>query len=160
MKEMLRRAAVLLVMALAAPAAPALAQTPAPVMPSPVSAFVDVRLMVVQASEQPGAIDPRLGPLGPTLASTTPFKSFSLLAEHELRLGDTEEHAVPVSAARRIRCRLISHDTQQAQLRVELLGADASIVDTTVTIRRNKSFVVVMRGRDGTSLLIPMSVRY
>lgn len=152
----------LLVLSLAFVAAPpaVLAQTPAPVMPSPVPALVDVKMTVVQASEQPGPIDPRLGALAASMQASTPFKSFIVLAQHQLRLADTEEHAVVISDARRLRCRLLSHDTQQAQLKVELLGGDSQIVETTVTIRRNKSFVVVMRGRDGTSILIPLTVSY
>jgi hypothetical protein len=160
MITLLRRLLFMLLLACVVTPSLANAQTPAPVMPSPVPAWVDVKLMVVQASEQAGAVDPRLGSFAQTLLSSTPFLSFTVLAQHEMRLGDTEEHAVSVSDVRRVRCRLISHDPQQAQLRVELLSGDTQIVDTTVTIRRNKSFVVAMRSRDGTTLLIPLTVRY
>lgn len=150
-------------LALALGAGPvALAQptpAPAPVMPSPLSAHVDVSVMVVHASEAAGESDPRLSAWMPLLRST-PFQSFQMLDAHEMRIADTEDQGVSLSAGRRIRVQLLQHDLSQARLKIELMNGDEKIVDSTVTIARNKSFFLVIRGENGTALLMPIVVRY
>jgi hypothetical protein len=152
-------AALLIAIAAASPVVSFAQPTPAPVMPSPVSAHVDVSIMVVAATEGAGPSDPRLEAWMPLL-KVTPFQSFQMLDAHELRLGDTEEQAMRLSEGRRVRIQLLSHDLSQARLRVELMNGEDKAVDTTVTITRNKSFFLVVRGKEGAALLVPIVVRY
>ena len=148
--------------ALLSGASPALAQTPpapAPVMPAQVEARVGVSLMVLLASEQAGESDPRLASWMPLLR-TTPFQSFQMLDAHEMALADSEEHGLRLSEGRRIRLQLLSHDLTQARLKVVLESGEEKVVDTTITVARNKSFFLAVRGPQGTSLLLPIVVRY
>lgn len=159
MNRLLRLSALALALCCGPLAVAQPAPAPAPVMPSPVSARVDVSVMVVLASEGAGESDPRLSAWMPLLRST-PFQSFQMLDAHELRIADTEEQGVSLSGGRRIRVQLLQHDLAQARLKIELMNGDEKMVDSTVTIARNKSFFLVIRGENGTALLMPIVVRY
>jgi hypothetical protein len=150
-------AAVALVLLAGAPGVQA--QTPAPVLPTAVAPRVDVGVMVIQASATPGPIDSRLTPLLPTLR-TLPFQAFTLLDEHDVRLIDGATEAVSLAGDRRLRVQLLSHDAKEARVRIELMAGEVQLVDTTISIHRNRSFYVAVRGGQGTTLILPVSVRY
>ena len=142
----------------AQPAPPAPPQ-PAPVMPSPVTARVDVEVMVIEASEAAGPSDPRLTPLLATL-NTTGFASFQLVDRRSLRVADSETQQLLMSDARVLTIQMLSHDLQQAQVRLVLVSGAARLVDTTITVHRNKAFYLAVRGHAGKSMIIPVAVRY
>jgi hypothetical protein len=135
------------------------AQQPAPVMPSSVPARVAVDLMVIAASNEPGASDPRLS--GQMAALTrTGFQRFSLLDERSGMLADTEEQTMTMAGDRRVRVSLVSHDAVSARVHVELVSAGVKVMDSTITINRNRAFYLRVNGAPGTAVFIPVNVRY
>jgi hypothetical protein len=133
--------------------------TPAPVMPNAVAPKVDIGVMVISASATPGPTDARLSALLPTLR-TLPFQSFTLIDEKAVRLTDGASEAVVLSGDRRLRVQLLSHDAKEARVRVELMAGEVQVVDTTISIHRDRSFYVAVRSADGATLILPVSVRY
>lgn len=143
----------------AQPAPPAPPPVPAPVMPSPLTARADVEVMVIEASEAAGENDPRLTPLLPTLKATG-FASFQLVDRRSLRVADSETQQLLLSGARVLTVQMLSHDLQQARVRLVLVSGAARLVDTTITVHRNKAFYLAVRGHAGKSLIVPVAVRY
>jgi hypothetical protein len=152
-------AAAWLCLSASAWAQPAPPPQPAPVMPSPVTARVDVEVMVIEASEAAGPSDPRLTPLLATL-NATGFASFQLVDRRSLRVADSETQQLLMSDARVLTIQMLSHDLQQAQVRLVLVSGAARLVDTTITVHRNKAFYLAVRGHAGKSMIIPVAVRY
>jgi hypothetical protein len=143
--------------------APAFAQdkqaTPAPVMPATVGPKVEVEVLLVHATRGEPAVDPRLTPLLHQFKSM-PFTRFALLDQHEATLVDGGDDAVEMDGSRKLRLALISHDDVGAQVRVQLMTGDTQVLDTTVSIHRNKMFSLALNGYKGGALIIPVGVRY
>lgn len=155
--SVLRRVAFVLALGVAghANAQPA----PAPIMPSAVGAKVEVEVMVILAKAEPGAVDPRLASMASALKSL-PFQSFTLLDQQGVRLAGGEEQALRLTDQRRLKVRLVAHDATQATVKIELMSGETEVLDTTVSVHRNKSFYLAVRGYQGGSLVVPVTVRY
>lgn len=140
--------------------APAAAQTaPAPGASAAVAATVEIEVMAIQGFPNPGPADPRIAHLMPALKAF-PFQSYQLLDQKEVRLTDGKEEAVKLVDERRMRITLLSHDAREARVRLQLESGEAKVLDTTISIHRNLSFNVAVRGPNGTALFLPVTVRY
>ncbi len=133
--------------------------SPAPVMPATVGPRIEVEVMIIHAAKGAPAIDPRLAGMMDQL-SALPFDSYKLLDQHAVRLIDGSKDAVQLAGDRALRVYLISHDAREARVRVELMSGEQQVMDTTVSIHRNRAFYLAVRGYEGGSLIVPVSVRY
>lgn len=142
--------------ALAQPASPRPAARP----PQPAAGKVQVEVMVVHATNSHQRVDPRLGGVMKSLKFLK-FQGFELLNTHTDGLSVGQEATFTVVGGRRVRVQLISRDERQATLRIRMFNsADNQRIDTTVSVHRNRSFMVAgPRHRDGV-LILPVSAKY
>ena len=134
-------------------------RAPAPVMPSPVPARVTVEVKVIQASSEAGASDPRLASMMGAL-SRMGFARFWLVDEHAGAMADTEELTLRLPENRRLRVSLVSHDAAAARVRVELISGEVRVLDSTVSINRNRAFFLKVGLPAGGAIILPVGVRY
>ena len=145
-------------------ASPAVAQPapprPAARPPQPVTGKVEIEVMVVHATNSHQRVDPRLGGVMKSLQFLK-FQGFDLLATNTEALAVGQEATFSVVGGRRIRVQLVSRDERQATLRIRMFNSsDNQRIDTTVSVHRNRSFMVAgPRHRDGV-LILPVSAKY
>lgn len=114
--------------------------------------------MVVHARTDTTKVDPALEPIMQNL-KFLPFQGFSLLEQYTSSLGP-EQETTWSAAGRRMKVELLSRDEKQARIRVVLLNGDKRVLDTTVSIHRNKSFMLAGPKHLEGVLVFALSVRY
>jgi hypothetical protein len=148
-------------LALAGPPQPPPPRPPADAPPSakaPVGK-VGVELMVVHAHNEDGKVDPRLTGIMQNLRFIK-FKGFRLLDTHPASLGPAQESTFSIVGGRQIRVQLLERDAKQAKVRVRMFSGDAKVLDTTVSIHRNRSFMLAGPKHNGGVLIFAVSVKY
>lgn len=159
---LIRRAVALGVAALAlagcvAPIEDAVAQTP-PVA-APVPATVDVEVMVVHANNTTRTVDARLERLLPHLRHLT-YTGYQVLDTRQEALAPSAEATFPVVGDRRLKVELVDHDATNARMRIQMFNPSGRILDSTVTIRRNRTFIVMGPTHEQGVLVLPITARY
>ncbi len=134
----------------AAPGAPAKA---------PVPNRIAVEVMVVHATQNAKAVDPKLKDVMRQLRFTN-FKGFELLQEHDATLTDGGDTSVSVEGGRKLRVRLLSHNGSQAKVQIRMMKDGNKILDTTVSIRRGMTFLIGGPNYRGGKLILPITVNY
>jgi hypothetical protein len=119
---------------------------------------VNLELMVVHANHGQ-MIDPELEPIMKQLRFLK-FSGFKLLAKYPTQLVVGKEATFQLVNNRKLRVQLISRDEKAAKIRIRMFSGSDKVVDTTVSIHRNRSFIVAgPKYKDGV-LVLPVSVRY
>jgi len=126
---------------------------------APVAGKVDVELMVVQASNDHNRVDPKLQSILKHLKFTN-FKGFTHLSSERHQLAQGQDHTYTVAGGRRVKIILLARDEKRAKLRIQMFNAKNKILDTTVSVHRNKSFMVAGPRHAGGVLLLPVTPRY
>jgi hypothetical protein len=145
--------------------APAIAQDnptrPGAPRPAPVSGKVQVEVLGVYATDTHNRVDPRLQGIIADLRTQKKYTGFDLIDSETSSLGVGQESTFTVAGNRKVKVQLQSRNEQKASVRVRVYnGADKVSLEVTVTIYRNRSFIIAgPRYRDG-DLLLPVSVRY
>jgi len=124
-----------------------------------VSGKVNIEVMVVHASNTHNRVDPALQPVMQHLRFLN-FKGFKMLSKEARGIGTGQEHTYTVAGGRRVKIRLIDRDAKRAKIRIEMFNAKNKILDTTVSIHRNKSFMVAGPKHEGGVLVLPLTARY
>ena len=129
-------------------------------MPATVPAKVDVRVQVIAASATEPAIDPRLESLKPAL-ERLPFKGYRVLHEEGERIADKGLLNFVVRKQRAVELHLHAHNDREAKVTLRTHREGREPVETDLTIRRNRSFLYVLRdGEAGGALLLKIELRY
>ncbi len=123
------------------------------------AARVEVEVLVIHATEAHTRVDPNLRSLMRHVKHLK-FTGFSLLSKSTVTVGDGQNESMNIVGSRRLKVDLISHDDKQAKARFRLFKGDKSILDTTVRIDRNRTFLVMGPSHDGGVLMLPVTVRY
>ena len=120
---------------------------------------VRVEMTVVHATNQHKRVDPRLRSVMKNLRFMK-FTGFDLLNTEErgLRLG--EEVTMPLVKGREVRIRLVSRDAEKSTLRVRVFQRGAQQMDTTISVHRNRSFIIAGPKYQGGVLILPLAVKY
>lgn len=124
-----------------------------------VSGKVDIEVMVVHASNSHNRVDPSLQPVMQHLRFTN-FKGFKMLSKEAKGINLSQDHTYTVAGGRRLKIKLLERDAKRAKIRIEMFNAKNKILDTTVSIHRNKSFMVAGPKHDGGVLVLPLTARY
>ena len=132
---------------------------PAPVMPSSVGPKVTVEVLLVHAEKGDPYVDPKLTKMLGDLKAL-PYDRFDLVDEHSATLTDGAQDSVEVEGGRRMVVHLVSHDEKVAQVRVELMAGEIKLLDTTVSIHRNRMFYLAVSSEGTGRTVIPVGVRY
>ncbi len=150
----------------AAPAPPATPATPAaqpapaaqaaPVVPA---GKVNVQIMVVFATSSQTGVDPRLGSLTRYL-SNLKYSGYQLLDSQQATLSANGSQSFQIEGGRKVSVTLLSRDDQKARMRVEISQGSGKLLDTTLSVNRNGTFIVAgPRHKDGI-LVLPLTARY
>ncbi len=151
----------------AAPVAPApgpSAQQPATPAAAPAAAAipagkVNVQIMVVFATSSQTGVDPRLGNLTRYL-SNLKYSGYQLLDSQQATLSANGNQSFSIEGGRKVSVTVLSRDDQKARMRVEITQGSNKLLDTTLSVNRNGTFIVAgPRHKDGI-LVLPLTARY
>jgi hypothetical protein len=119
---------------------------------------VQIDVMVVHATNN-GRVDPRLRDLQRQLDQMR-FTGFEVLSTSSDSLAEGQVTTVSVAGGRKVKVRLIEKDNRQARVRIELYKGSEKKLDTTVTIPRDRTFLVGGPKFDEGVLIFPITVEY
>lgn len=122
-------------------------------------ARVSIDTMVVHATNAHGNVDSRLRSILPHLQHLS-YKGYSVLDTRSDELSPGGETSFTVAGDRRVTVELIERDATQARIRVGMYSGSRRLLDTTVSIHRNKSFIVAGPAYEDGVLILPMTARY
>lgn len=145
-----------------APAAPAAAPAQAaPGAPAAEAAVgkVNVAVSVVFATNAHNRVDPRLNDLTRHLSHLR-YTGYELLSTESLSLSQDRPQSFQLEGGRKLTVTLLGRDDLKARLRVEISGGSGKLLDTTLSVNRNGTFIVAgPKHKDGI-LVLPLSARY
>lgn len=126
----------------------------------PVVNKVEVQLQVVYATNEHTRVDPKLRDVMQSLRVLR-FSGFELLSTERAMLGVGQETTLSVAGGRKLKVQLVSRTEEKATMRLRMVNARGEQRwDTTVSVHRNRSFVVGgPRYRNG-KLVLPVSALY
>jgi hypothetical protein len=115
--------------------------------------------MVVHATDSETGIDPRLKSLESSFRYFK-YKGYRLLSTQTADVGVDDGQSFQIEGDRRLKVTLISRDDSRARVRVEMSNKDGKLLDTTVSINRDGTFIVAgPKYRDGI-LMLPLRASY
>ena len=141
--------------------ADAQSRRPVPTQPTkrPVPNRVNVEVMVVHATSTEARVDPRLKEIQ-KLPQFTRFKGFKLLTQQPAQLADGADTTVNVAGNRKLKVHLLSHNATEAKLRIRMLKEGNKILDTTVSVKRNRAFLIAGPKYQGGNLILSFKAEY
>ncbi len=121
---------------------------------------VTLEMPVVKATTEHSNVDPRLEDIARQLSNLR-FTGYELLTTEKAQLAPKGSETFTVVGQRKVRLELLQRDQQRARVRVQIKGAKGkSLLDTTVWVNRNGTFIVAgPKLRDGI-LVLPLTARY
>jgi hypothetical protein len=131
----------------------------APVRAEKATKPVSVEMMVVHATNKHNRVDPRLRSVMQNLGFMK-FTGFDLLSTEKRSLRRGDEVTMPLVKGREVRIRLISRDAKKSTLRVRVFQRGSQQMDTTITVHRNRSFIIAGPKFQGGVLILPLAVKY
>lgn len=137
----------------------AFAQPAKPKPAAAVSQSVTVKVQVVHATNAHSDVDGSLRALERQLRFLN-FTGFRSLDTRSESLSTGERTSVSVAGGREMKITLIEVDDTAAKLRVQLYKGSAKTVDTTVSVHRNRSFIVAGPKHDDGVLVFPLTASY
>lgn len=121
---------------------------------------VQVELMVVHATNAHTNVDAQLEPLLPHLKFLN-YTGFTVVGDNKRSLGLKQDADFTVVGGRKVNVELLDRTEREAKIRVRMFNdAGEKLLDTTVSIHRNKSFIVAGPRHDGGVLILPVTARY
>jgi hypothetical protein len=123
---------------------------------APARAQVQVRVVLANNS---GKVDPALKPLEAQLRFTK-YTGFQQLSSSTAQLAEGADATFQVEGGRRLRVDLLDRTPTQAKVRVRLTENASNLLDTTVSIPRNKPFIIGGPKYNGGVLILPVTVSY
>lgn len=120
---------------------------------------VSVTLLVVAATDSHAGVDPRLGSLARHL-SFLRYKGYDLLTTHNADISEGGSVTFSIDGARRVNVGLVKVSAEKAQFRVEMYNQGGKLLDTTLSVNRNGTFIVAgPKHKDGI-LILPLQAKY
>jgi hypothetical protein len=131
-----------------------------PARTAPRGQGVEVRMMVVYATDAHQRVDPRLQRLQRYLSNLR-FTGFEIVGSHRASLLPKGSRSFSIDGGRKVIVELLSRDDRKARMRVQIVGQrGVKLLDTTLSVNRNGTFIVAgPKYRDGI-LVLPLSARY
>ena len=125
---------------------------------APARSRISVEVMVVHASDS-GKVHPELKPLMQQLRFTR-YTGFDLLNKLPAQLTSGNGETFALVGGRKLKVDLISKNEKSAKLRVRLFSDREKVLDTTVSVHRNRSFIIGGPKYKGGALVLPLTVKY
>lgn len=125
-----------------------------------VAEHVRLEMMVVYGTTMNDAVQPELRPLMKYFRNYK-FTGFTLLDSQQSKLYDKSAKTFSIEGNRKVTISLLSHTDQHAKLKVVVQeGKNQKILDTTISINRNGTFIVAGPKYKEGVLFLPISVKY
>lgn len=118
---------------------------------------VRIDALVVHASNQGTAVDPRLKGLN---RSRFPYTSYKVLSSHTETVSPGQTATVSAVGGRKLRVAFIERTAQGAKVRIQLFVGSEKKLDTTASLVRDRAFLVAGPKHDGGVLMFPITVSY
>lgn len=159
--------ALLIGLMVLAPAAEAWAQgrpsrpsqeAPAP-RRAPVSGKVGVQILVAYAHNEDKRVDPELRSVMEQMKHFR-FSGYRLLEKQSAQLGPTQETSLSIPGGKKLRVELLDRNERQARIRVRIFKGSDKVFDTTVSVPRNKTFLIGGPRYEKGNLVMPLTVSY
>lgn len=120
---------------------------------------VEIKLWSVHATNTHQNMDVRLKRIAKHLGNLK-FSGFDLLGRQSVDLKVKAKKKFAIVGKRAVHVTVLSRDEKRARVKVQIVGAKGTLLDTTVSIRRNGFFIVAgPKHRDGV-LVLPIFARY
>lgn len=120
---------------------------------------VRIDALVVHASNASSTVDPRLSGLRREMSHLN-YTGMKVLTAHTDTIAPGQTATVSVVGGRRLRVAFIERNAQKAKVRIQLFKGSAKVLDTTVSVPRDRAFVVAGPKHEGGVLVFPVSVSY
>ncbi len=125
----------------------------------PVAGRVTVKLLVVAATDSHEGVDPRLLSLQRHLRFLR-YRGYDLLNTHVAEISTGGNASFSISGGRQVNVTLLRRSPEKAQFRIQMFSQKGKLLDTTLSVSRNGTFIVAgPRYKDGI-LILPLQVRY
>lgn len=120
---------------------------------------VNVAVSVVFATNAHSRVDPRLSQLTRHLSHLR-YTGYELLNTESLSLAQDKPQSFQLEGGRKLTVTLLGRDDAKARLRVEIAGGSGKLLDTTLSVNRNGTFIVAgPKHKDGI-LVLPLTASY
>ena len=151
----------LLLLALAGAAVePAFAQAPPPAgQRASKGDKVHIQMLVVHATDSAEGVDSRLQALSSSFKYFK-YKGYRLLDTEQADVAAQGSASFSVDGDHKVKVTLLGRDEARARVRVEVSGKEGKLLDTTVGINRDGTFIVAgPKFKDGI-LMLPLTASY
>ncbi|MSP54774.1 MAG: hypothetical protein EXR69_04085 [Myxococcales bacterium] len=120
---------------------------------------VQLTVLVVHATDSESGVDPRLASLASSFRYFK-YSGFRLLSQQTADLTVNGTSTIVVEGGRKLKVTLGSLDSARAKLHVEMSNDQGKVLDTTVNINRDGTFIISgPRYKDGI-LMLPLRASY
>ena len=121
---------------------------------------VTVGMMVVHATDRHSNVDGRLGSLTRYLSHMR-FTGYELLETRSVQLGANGSETFTIQGGREVTITLLSRDDNRVRMRVQILaGKGGKLLDTTLSVNRNGTFIVAGPKYNEGILVLPLTASY
>ncbi len=120
---------------------------------------IQLTVLVVHATDSESGVDPRLASLASSFRYFK-YKGYRLLSQQSSDLAVNASSTYSVEGGRKVKVTLLSMDEARAKLRVEMSNEQGKVLDTTVNINRDGTFIISgPKYKDGI-LMLPLRASY
>ena len=120
---------------------------------------VALRVMVVHATSTGNKVDPRLQNLTKYL-SHLKYTSYELLQTHNAELSANGKQSFAIEGGFKVTIELLSKEDSKARMRVVMARGSEKLLDTTLSVNRNGTFIVAGPKYKGGILVLPLTAKY
>lgn len=125
----------------------------------PASGRARITVNVVHATDSESGVDPRLSSLASQFKYLK-YKGYRLLSTQSADLAPGGDKDFSIEGGRTLRVSLVSKDEAHARVRVEIDGKRGKLIDTTVKINRDGTFIVAGPQYKNGILILPLRASY
>ncbi len=126
----------------------------------PASARARITVNVVHGTDAESGMDPKLSSSLASQLRNFRYKGYRLLDSQSADLAPGADTTFSIEGGRSLTVTLVEKDADHARVRVEMTGKKGTILDTTVKVGRDSTFIVGgPKYKDGT-LYLPLKVSY
>ncbi len=120
---------------------------------------ISLSVLVVHATDSESGVDPRLASLTSSFRYFK-YKGYRLLSQQTSDVAVSSAANFTVEGGRKVKVTLLSMDEARCKLRVEMSNAEGKVLDTTVNINRDGTFIISgPKYKDGI-LMLPLRASY
>jgi hypothetical protein len=121
---------------------------------------VTLELPVVYATSAHSNVDPRLSDIARYLKNLR-YTGYELLGTQRAQLSPKGGQTFSIAGNRKVKVQLLSREAKRVRVRVRIIGGKgANLLDTTLWVNRNGTFIVAgPKHKDGI-LVLPLTARY